>query len=244
MPRFSVLGSASLPLSVVLAAMVVASCGELPVGESGVRVAPASQPESSLRVPGSSNRLTQDHVYPPGPTCSPSGAHDTKHAQSCIVCHACGGVLQFQAGGPAVAPGYPAPSFDATTKTCSNIGCHSVPAGTFSYYFPDGTGEAALNTVTYGGGAPHNTPSWYATGLGCTACHDNPPRNGSSGSNVWHSGYHGGQGPTGARNQCQFCHPDATGINGAGTAITNAALHGNGVVNVQASFSSTCFGCH
>jgi cytochrome c len=46
------------------------------------------------------------------------------------------------------------------------------------------------------------------------------------------------------RNQCQFCHPDATGTNGQGTAITNPALHGNGVYNVQASFTSACFGCH
>jgi hypothetical protein len=121
--------------------------------------------------------------------------------------------------------------------TCSNVACHGVKAGTFSYYFPDGSGEPAFNTVDYGA-TYATTPSFDTTGNSCVACHGNPPRNGA-----WHSGQHAG-GPGAAMNQCQSCHPDATGTNGRGTAITNLSLHVNGVVNVQARFKSSCFGCH
>lgn len=186
--------------------------------------------------------LSIDQVFPPGNCGTGTGAHAKHAAFDCQVCHYVGGVLCFDINGPAVAPGSPLPGFDVTAKTCSNIACHGIPAGTFSYYFPGGDGEPVLNTVTYGG-AMVPTPSWYATGLGCGACHGNPPRNGSNGSNVWHSGFHAG-GPTTAPNQCQFCHPNATGTNGIGTAITNTALHANGAVNVQARFTSSCFGCH
>jgi hypothetical protein len=187
--------------------------------------------------------LLAEQVSPTGDCGTGTGAH-AKHATfDCQTCHYVGGVLCFDINGPAVAPGQPLPSFDATAKTCSSVACHGIPAGTFSYYFIGGDGEPVLNTVTYGGSTVP-TPSWYATGLGCAACHGNPPRNGSSGSNVWHSGYHGNQGPTGAYNQCQFCHPDASGSGGIGTTITNPVLHANGIVNVQATFRSTCFGCH
>lgn len=181
---------------------------------------------------------------PTGPTCTPTGAHAKHGSYACAVCHYVAGRLAFNPTGPAYGTGFPAPAFNATAKTCSNVACHTVPPGTFSYYFPGGDGEPVLNTVNYGGGAPRPTPSWYATGAACAACHDNPPRNGSDGSNAWHSGYHGNQGPTGAYNQCQFCHPDATGSGGVGTAITNASLHANGTANVQARFTTACFGCH
>jgi len=201
--------------------------------------------------------LTQDEVcVDDDPACTPTGAHGKHAAFDCKVCHKVAGRLVFDKTGPAYgtspapspspapagtspAPS-PAPTFDATAKTCSNIACHAVKAGTFSYYFPGGDGEPVLNTVSYGGGAPKTTPSWYATGaIGCATCHDNPPSSG-----VWHSGFHGGQGPTGAYNQCQFCHPDATGSNGQGIAITNPTLHANGAINAQATFKSSCFGCH
>jgi predicted CxxxxCH...CXXCH cytochrome family protein len=129
------------------------------------------------------------------------------------------------------------PVFDAAGKTCSNVACHSVKPGSFSYYFPDGEGEPQLNTINYGGA--WQTPAWSANGALCTACHANPTFNG-----VWHSGFHGNQNHSGDLNQCQFCHPDATGANAQGTAITNPALHRNDVVNVQATFKSSCFGCH
>lgn len=188
------------------------------------------------------------------PSCTPTGAHGGPSTQpaghyafDCKVCHKVGGRLSFDKNGPAYAAGKPAPTFDATAKTCSNIACHGVPTGTFSYYFPDGTGEPVLNTVSYGGAnAPVTTPSWYATGAAsCTACHGDPPANGSNGSNVWHSGYHANSGPTGAPNQCQFCHPDASSPgNGIGDTITVPSMHANGAVNVQATFKSSCFGCH
>jgi hypothetical protein len=178
-----------------------------------------------------------------GESCNPAGAHP-KHAYvACTTCHVCQGSVQFDPAGAAVAAGQPPPSFDPTTQRCSNVACHGVPAGSFTYWFTDGSGEATQIVVGYGGTA-RPTPAWTTTGAGCTACHDNPPRNGSTGSNVWHSGRHAGQGPTGAANQCQFCHPDATGSGGIGTAVTNPALHANGVVDVQARFKSSCFGCH
>jgi hypothetical protein len=183
------------------------------------------------------NSLTVSQVLPPGNCGTGTGAH-AKHATfDCQVCHYVGGVLCFDINGPAVAPGKPLPSFDVSAKTCSNISCHGVYSGTFSYYFPGGDGEPELRTVSYAGSGG-STPSWYATGLGCSACHGNPPRNGG-----WHSGYHAGT-PTTASNQCQFCHPDASGSNGIGTTITNPTLHANGAVNVQARFTSSCFGCH
>jgi hypothetical protein len=179
------------------------------------------------------------------PLCTPTGAHGKHGGYACSVCHKVAGRLAFDKAGPAYGTGLPAPSFDATAKTCSNVACHSVKPGTFSYYFPDGAGDPQLYTVNYGGGAPPTSPAWTSTGAGCAACHGNPPKYGSDGSNVWHSGFHANQGPTGAANQCQFCHPDAySPNNGIGTTITNASLHGNGVVNVQASFKSSCFGCH
>jgi hypothetical protein len=227
-------------MTVVFVAVVVAACGQVTPGEesqapAGVRAAPPSR-----------SWLTQAEVCADPNNCEPTGAHGKHAGYVCTVCHKVGGRLAFDPAGPAYRAGQPAPSFDAApgVKTCSNVGCHSVPAGTFSYYFPDGEGNPALNTVPYGGGASQTTPGWYATGTSCNACHANPADTPSGGKYVWHSGYHANQGPTGAANQCQFCHPDATGSNGVGTAITNPALHGNGVVDVQARFGTSCFGCH
>lgn len=201
-----------------------------------------------------STAMIQSEVCADGdPSCTPTGAHGGPETQpsghfafDCRVCHRIGGRLSFDKAGPAYAVGRPAPSFDATTKSCSNIGCHGVPQGTFSYYFPGSDSEPELKTVTYGGSTTITTPPWYSTGSeACAACHGDPPSHGSSGSNVWHSGYHGGGGPTALTNQCQFCHPDASSPdNGVGDKITNPLLHANGTVNVQVSFKSSCFGCH
>lgn len=201
-----------------------------------------------------STAMIQSEVCADGdPSCTPTGAHGGPETQpsghaafDCRVCHKVGGRLSFDKAGPAYAVGRPAPSFDATTKSCSNIACHGVPSGTFSYYFPGGDGEPVLNTVSYGGTTMIATPSWYSTGSSaCAACHGDPPANGSNGSNVWHSGYHGGGNPTAPQNQCQFCHPDASSPgNGVGDTITNPSLHATGTVNVQATFKSSCFGCH
>ncbi|WP_443093438.1 CxxxxCH/CxxCH domain c-type cytochrome, partial [Geomonas silvestris] len=140
-----------------------------------------------------------------------------------------------------VAPQYgfgAAPQFDAE-KSCSNVSCHAVKSGSFSYYsYNAGTDEYDLITVNYGGA--QRTPAWSATGQLCAACHGNPPSDGR----VWHSGRHGNQGPTSSFNQCQLCHPDASGVNGQGTTITNPAQHRNGTLDVQGAFKTTCFGCH
>ena len=199
--------------------------------------------------------ITQDEVCLDGdPSCTPTGAHGGPgttpaghYAFNCSVCHKVGGRLVFDRNGPAYGSGLPAPSFDATAKTCSNVACHGAPAGTWSYYVYDwGADDYTLVTLTVYGNPAGVTPSWYATGgAACGACHGNPPSHGTNGSNVWHSGYHGGQGPTGANNQCQLCHPDASSPGtGIGTTITNASMHANGTINVQATFKSSCFGCH
>jgi hypothetical protein len=211
--------------------------------------------------------------------CEPTGAHGklavnfaTGHAgYECKECHYIGGRLAFKPGGLAFLPApSPRPYFNADTNTCSNIACHYVKPGTFTYSFPGGDGEPVQNTVPYGGGTPQPTPDWYATGASCGACHRSPPYAPSPPYDAnqpytWHSGYHGGFL---ADNNCQFCHPDAVGtFTGFSTSIppqpvwvglglstaTNcgparnqpcAALHANGGLNVQATFSSRCFGCH
>jgi trimeric autotransporter adhesin len=150
------------------------------------------------------------------------------------------------------------PVYDSTTKTCSNVSCHSVPAGTFSYYFQGGDGSAQLNTVNYGGTA-HQTPQWTNIGAQCTACHDNPPYNAPN-QYVWHSGWHGGVNLTSTRNpdvlgynKCDLCHSDVsstiTGTPGSTSAqmtttILNTSMHRNGIADVQGKFESRCFGCH
>jgi predicted CxxxxCH...CXXCH cytochrome family protein len=185
-------------------------------------------------------------VVQSGPTCSPTGAH-AKHAPfDCKTCHNCGGVLQFDPAGRAVGAGLPPPAFDNAAKTCSSVACHGIPAGTYTYFFPGGDGEPVQNTVSYGG-TSLTTPSWYATGAGCTACHNYP----RAGAYVWHSGQHGGG------NDCQLCHSDAVSVNGVATglsAATNcgpgrnlpcASLHANGSVDVRTdNFKPSCFGCH
>lgn len=175
------------------------------------------------------------------PPCSATGAH-AKHdafttANNCKICHIVGGVVCFDPAGPAVASGQPAPIFDSTAKSCSNISCHGMYSGIFIYYTYDYGADAYVqNTYSYAGNGG-TTPSWYTTTASCSACHGNPPRPAGS-TPVWHSGSHGGG------NNCQLCHPDATGSGGVGTAITDPSLHANGTVNVQAQFNSSCFGCH
>jgi hypothetical protein len=223
-------------------------------------------------------RLAESQVVPSDTTPIPdgTGAHGkpgyvsggpTRHGKyDCSVCHLVGGVLLFDPSGPAVAQGMPLPTFNATTKTCSNVACHGVPAGTFSYYFPgnemdeEGYPIPELKTVAVYGNSGGTTPSWYATGsVACSACHLNPPRFGTDGSNAWHSGSHANNqnvGPIGP-NACELCHnrlqnnifsaiAQSSGVGAAtvGTAILIPELHGNGVYNIVARFRSQCFNCH
>jgi hypothetical protein len=220
--------------------------------------------------------LDQSEVCNFPPTCPPTGAHGKQHAV-CSVCHLIGGTLSFDPSGPAYNPNFGAPSFDATTKTCSNIACHAIAPGTFSYYFPgnetdaDGYPIPVLKTVHYGGGAPKPTPSWYATGMTCTACHGNPPYPSTvEGPDTWHSSFHANNQNVGAinPNACELCHnstavPYGTWVPVAFSSNTSPPLasadgnyhgyqinpaatgqHANGVATVQARFASQCFGCH
>ncbi len=196
-----------------------------------------------LTVPGAKSYATAAANSCVSYDCNPGGAHSKHSGYSCTTCHMMHGGQRFDPRGPAVSqatqsnPNPPKPGFNATDKSCSNIACHGVPSGTFSYYFPGGDGEPVLNTVNYGGTAAALTPSWYAKSAACASCHGNPPAN-----YVWHSGQHATT--ISGANECQFCHPDASGSGGQGTTITNAALHRNGTVEVAARFSSKCFGCH
>jgi predicted CxxxxCH...CXXCH cytochrome family protein len=174
---------------------------------------------------------------------SPTGAHTKHRAYLCTDCHLVGGSPCLDPAGAAAAPGQAAPSFDATAKTCSSVACHGAYSGTYTYARWDwGIEDFVYVDVPYaGGGGAAN--GWYTTGSSCTTCHHNPPANGT-----WHSPTHG-MTVTAAR-KCETCHPDAVSavVNGVyvGVSIsaTNAALHANGIVNVQARFSSKCFGCH
>ena len=119
--------------------------------------------------------------------------------------------------------------------TCSSTYCHGNYAGSFTY----GTWDWGLDqpgpdvTVNYTGS--RGSPVWTGGAMACDSCHGNPPRNGT-----WHSGSHGGG------NQCELCHPDASGTSaGVGTAITNVSLHVNGFVDVTPNWNgSNCFNCH
>ena len=227
----------------------------------------ASQSANTTQsLPNVNNRsMTQGEVMSaPCVTSDGTGAHPKHAGFVCSVCHMVGGVLCFDPAGPANGTGTP-PSFDATAKTCSNIACHGVKAGTYSYYRPgnemdaDGYPIPELMTAPYGGNIVGNTPSWYATGVGCTACHGNPPAYNNN-YYPWHSGNHAnsqnlGTGP--GPNDCELCHNDPTkpypnyvpiafssGGHGYQINAAAAAQHANGTATVYAKFKTICFNCH
>jgi hypothetical protein len=159
----------------------------------------------------------------------------------------------------------PSAAFDATTKNCSSVKCHSVSSGTFTYSSWDwGLDQPVDVTVPYGGSAGSGSANWYAAGSSsCNACHGYPPTyNGTA--YPWHSGSHGITVSNG--NTCQLCHPDVTGayvysayLSSSGGMISSCptgtycaapgtitvpASHGNGTVDVTPQWSNKCFGCH
>lgn len=258
--RGDVTSNRSTWLAAALAAMI-AGCAQGPAASGG----PAGNGSGgdSAPAPGGATYLSQGQVIPTGDACTPTGAHGKHDFTSCKTCHNCGGVVQFDPSGPAVGAGMPLPSFDAAAKTCSNVACHMVPAGNFTYSFIGGDGEPAPFTVPYGGPSEARTPEWYFTGNGCALCHGNPPAYQGT-RYAWHSGAHGNQGPTGAMNQCQLCHPDAVSTGGAAAGLASgncsaaglpvvgapegsvpcSSFHANGKVDVVARFTSACFNCH
>jgi predicted CxxxxCH...CXXCH cytochrome family protein len=129
------------------------------------------------------------------------------------------------------------PFWNRVDATCSSTYCHGNYAGTFRYSVWDyGLDQAVEVSVAYAG--KKATPVWTGGPMTCDSCH------GASGTDagVWHSGQHansiGG-------NNCELCHPDASGRASDGTQrITNPELHMNGTVEVTAQFGIRCFGCH
>lgn len=173
----------------------------------------------------------------------PHALHLTRAGAECMDCHmphdgVFAPLVSFS--DKARIPGGPEPVLEAD-RTCSNVACHMVPAGTFTFWFQGGDGEPALSTVRYGG-VPVRTPPWpEATSDGCRACHGAPP---SPAAGAWHSGFHGGAAG-GALNACALCHPSVAAVNGALVIRTGfEAMHRNGIVDVAARFASRCFGCH
>jgi len=120
-----------------------------------------------------------------------------------------------------------APSWSRVSATCSSTYCHGGYSGTYTYFFYD-----AYYTASYAGSV--GTPVWTDGPMACDSCHGNPPRL----TGNWHSAVHGGG------TDCQICHPDAYGVNGVGTAITDPTSHVNGTVDVVPVWKSSCFGCH
>ena len=126
-----------------------------------------------------------------------------------------------------------APLWNRSAATCSSTYCHGNYSGTYAYQVWDyGIDGPITKYAPYAGS--NATPSWTGGSATCDSCHGNPPR----ATGVWHSGHHMGG------NDCQLCHPDASGTGGIGTAITNVALHVNGSVDVQPIWKTSCTDCH
>jgi predicted CxxxxCH...CXXCH cytochrome family protein len=216
--------------------------------------------------------LTADHAdcFDGDPGCGPTGAHQKHGSYSCTVCHKFAGRVVFDASGPAYGLGT-RPSFNAVTKTCSNVACHGATvAGSFTFWQMGGDGEDYQLSVPYSSDGSSSTPSWYATGTStCSGCHGYPPT--ANGQHYpWHSGAHAYTN-TAYSNTCQLCHPGETGayvyggppdrLGTTGGLITscapgtfcsapgtiaNPSLHGNGVVEVQVNrtWMVKCYFCH
>ena len=145
--------------------------------------------------------------------------------------HIVNGIAHLKFGGLSTASNA-RPSWDRSTATCASTYCHGGYTGSYTY----STWDYALDqpvpvTMTYTGG--NGSPTWTGGPMTCTSCHGNPP----SQTGNWHSTHGGG-------TDCQLCHPDAVGSGGVGTAITNPALHVNGVVEVTPVWTPHCFYCH
>ena len=125
------------------------------------------------------------------------------------------------------------PSWNRAAATCASTYCHGTYSGTYAYQVWDfGSDSVVTKYAPYEGSK--TTPHWTDGPLTCASCHGNPP----VATGVWHSGVHGGG------NQCELCHPDASGTPATGTAITNPLLHVNGSIDVQPRWKTSCTNCH
>ncbi|MBI5071128.1 MAG: CxxxxCH/CxxCH domain-containing protein [Deltaproteobacteria bacterium] len=124
---------------------------------------------------------------------------------------------------PLVRSSNASPAWDRATATCSSTYCHGGYSGVYTVFFFD-----ADYQHPYAG--TNASPSWTSgTPMTCTSCHLNPPPTGA-----YHAGHGGG-------TSCNLCHPH---VNATGTAITNTALHVNGIIEVTAAWDPSCFNCH
>jgi predicted CxxxxCH...CXXCH cytochrome family protein len=206
------------------ATLLLPACGgnEAPIAEeeaaARLRIVPRGMANA---VAASAHSI---HYYDVGMACT-----------DCHTPHGASFVSLFRFPPAAYIPGGPDPALDAATHTCSNVACHSVPAGTYAYWAMGGDGETYLNEVAYGG--PVVTPPWTEALRGaCRACHASPP---SPAAGAWHSPTHGGGG---ARAECSLCHPGVSAVNGE--LVISGTTHRNGAVDVTPRWKSTCFGCH
>lgn len=155
----------------------------------------------------------------------------------------------FLSGGPA--PGFTPSGSWSSPKTnaaasCSNIACHSIPAGTYSYYIWDwGIDESVPVEYYYGGMSTANALWQDNPATNCNSCHAIPP----IATNPWHSGRHAGAYSS-ATDNCETCHPDAKSIRSPdgktiiSNYITAPSQHRNGTLDVVAKYKSPCFNCH
>jgi len=216
----------------VLATSLLAAGATFLISGCGGNKAPIAEEEAAarLRVPPRGSALAV-------PT-SAHTIHMTDVGMQCTDCHTPHGgsfVSIFRFPAVAYIPNGPAPSLDAATHTCSNVACHMVPAGTYTYWFQGGDGEVYPEEVAYGG--PVTTPSWLEALRGaCRACHASPP---SPAAGAWHSPTHGGGG---INADCSLCHPNVTKVNGE--LVLSGTTHKDGVVNVTPRWKSRCFNCH
>jgi predicted CxxxxCH...CXXCH cytochrome family protein len=201
----------------------------VPVAGSDSNVAVAPPVTATGRSPGA--HLA--HVNPAAPKMTPA---------RCEECHAGkvpgpstahpSGVIDVQLGGRATLGGA-VPSYGPSTG-CSATYCHGNYSGVYEYAVWDYANDVPEpRSWSYAGNAA--TPSWTGGALTCGSCHGNPP------PGYWHSRTHGSSAD---HRACETCHPSAAGNNvSGGIAITNAALHIDGKVDVKGK-TSACRGCH
>jgi predicted CxxxxCH...CXXCH cytochrome family protein len=237
-------------------------CHELPTGTAnwtvncvmchgGVQNATGAPPRATwgntadpLRVGAHSKHVGATLTTPIG-----CGACHTKPEDAFSSGHLGGGTADVTWGALATAGGAQ-PVWDRGAGTCATTYCHGNYSGVYTYYDWDyGNADCETDppppecllprTVNYAG--RNATPLWTGgAGTTCGSCHGNPP------PGFWHSGDSSGNGhgsgPT--QQQCQLCHPDASGENATGgAAITDPALHLNGELDVAPRWGSGC-GCH